>query len=158
MPEDEIKIITSNKKAYHEFFIEEKIEAGVVLTGTEVKSLRDGRASLADSYALIKGEEACILGLHIPPYSHGNIMNVDPDRIRKLLMHKSEIRRLMGQIARQGYTLVPLRVYFRNGMVKLELGLAKGKKFHDVRESLKEKEAKRDIERAVKDRARERGE
>ena len=156
MPDDEIKVITSNKKAYHEFFIEEKFEAGIVLTGTVVKSLRNGRASMADSYALIKGEEAFILGLHIPPYSHGNIMNVDPDRTRKLLLHKDEIRRLMGLIARQGYTLMPLRVYFRKGMVKLELGLAKGKKLHDVRESIKEKEAKRDIERAVKGRAKAR--
>ncbi len=152
MKTEEIKIIATNKKAFHEYFIEEKVEAGLVLTGTEVKSLRDGRASMVDSYALIKGEEAFILGLHIPPYSHGNIMNVDPDRVRKLLLHKPEIKRLMGLLARQGYTLVPLRLYFKKGLVKLELGLAKGKKLYDVRHALKEKEAKRDIERAMKGR------
>lgn len=150
MKTEEIKIITTNRKAFHEYFIEEKIEAGLVLTGTEVKSLRDGRASLVDSYALIKGEEAFILGLHIPPYSHGNIMNVDPDRVRKLLLHKPEIKRLTGLLARQGYTLVPLKLYFRKGLAKLELGLAKGKKLYDVRHALKEKEARRDIERAMK--------
>lgn len=154
MKTEEIKIITTNRKAFHEFFIEEKVEAGLVLTGTEVKSLREGRASLLDSYALIKGEEAFILGLHVPPYSHGNIMNVDPDRVRKLLLHKSEIKRLMGLLARQGYTLVPLKLYFRKGLVKLELGLAKGKKLYDVRHALKEKEARRDIERAMKGRVK----
>jgi SsrA-binding protein len=155
MPEEDIKLIAANKKAYHDFFIEEKLEAGISLTGTEVKSLRDGRANLKDSYALVKGGEMFILGLHIPPYSHGNIMNVDPDRVRKLLLHKPEIKKLTGLLARQGYTLVPLRVYFRRGLVKVELGLAKGKKHHDVRDAIKEREAKRDIERAVKGRARE---
>jgi len=155
MPEDEIKLIATNKKAYHDFFIEEKLEAGISLTGTEVKSLRDGRANLKDSYALVKGGEAFILGLHIPPYSHGNIMNVDPDRTRKLLLHRSEIKRLAGLLARQGYTLAPLRVYFRRGLVKVELGLAKGKKLRDVRESIKEREARREIERAFKGRTRE---
>lgn len=154
MPKEETRIIATNKKAFHDFFIEEKFEAGIVLSGTEVKSLRDGRANLKDSYALIKGGEAFILGLHIPPYSHGNIMNQDPDRVRKLLLHKSEIKRLTGLIARQGYTLAPLKVYFKHGLVKLELGLAKGKKLHDVRETLKEKEARRDVERALKDRSR----
>jgi len=155
MPEEEIKVIATNKKAYHDFFIEEKLEAGISLTGTEVKSLRDGRANLKDSYALVKGGEVFILGLHIPPYSHGNIMNVDPDRMRKLLLHRSEIKRLAGLLARQGYTLAPLRVYFRRGLVKVELGLAKGKKLRDVRESIKEREARREIERAFKGRARE---
>lgn len=152
----ERSIVSSNKKAFHDFFIEEKIEAGIVLTGTEVKSLRDGRANLKDCYALVNNEEIFLLGFHIPPYSHGNIMNQDPDRTRKLLLHKSEITRLNGLLTRQGYTLVPLAVYFKGGIVKVELGLAKGKKLHDVRDALKEKEAKREVERALKDRSKDR--
>jgi SsrA-binding protein len=152
MPKEEIKIITTNRKARHEFFIEETVEAGLALTGTEVKSLRDGRVNLKDSYAQIKGGEIFVIGCYISPYSHGNIMNPDPERTRKLLLHKAEIKRLDGKLTQKGYTLVPLSVYFKGGRAKMELGLAKGKKLYDVRETLKEKEAKREVERAVRDR------
>jgi len=152
MPKEEIKLITSNRKARHDFFIEETVEAGLALTGTEVKSLRDGKVNLKDSYAQIKAGEVFIIGCHISPYSHGNIMNPDPERTRKLLLHKSEIKRLEGKLTLKGYTLVPLSVYFKAGRAKMELGLAKGKKLYDVRETLKEKEAKREVERAVSER------
>jgi SsrA-binding protein len=153
MPKDEnSKLIAGNKKAYHDFFIEETYEAGIALMGTEVKSLRDGRANLKDCYAMIKKEEVFLIGLHISPYSHGNIMNHDPERTRKLLMHKREIRRLNGLLTLKGYTLVPTKIYFKEGRVKVELGLAKGKKNYDVRETVKEKEAQREIQRATRER------
>lgn len=153
MPKDEnSKLIAGNKKAYHDFFIEETYEAGIALLGTEVKSLRDGRANLKDCYAMIKNEEVFLIGLHISPYSHGNIMNHDPERTRKLLMHKREIRRLNGLLTLKGYTLVPTKIYFKEGRVKVELGLAKGKKNYDVRETVKEKEAQREIQRATRER------
>lgn len=153
MPKDEnSKLIAGNKKAYHDFFIEETYEAGVALLGTEVKSLRDGRANLKDCYAMIKNEEVFLIGLHISPYSHGNIMNHDPERTRKLLMHKREIKRLFGLLTLKGYTLVPTKIYFKEGRVKVELGLAKGKKNYDVRETVKEKEAQREIQRATRER------
>jgi len=152
---DDIKVVATNRKARHDFFIEERFEAGVSLLGTEVKAIREGRINLKDSYALIKDEEVFLIGCHISPYSHGNIMNHEPERTRKLLLHKKQIRSLMGKLIRQGYTLVPLSVYINKaGKVKLELGLARGKKFADVRESVKEKEAQRDIERAMRDRNR----
>lgn len=153
MPKDEnSKLIAGNKKAYHDFFIEETYEAGIALLGTEVKSLRDGRANLKDCYAMVKNEEVFLIGLHISPYSHGNIMNHDPERTRKLLMHKREIRRLNGLLTLKGYTLVPTKLYFKEGRVKVELGLAKGKKNYDVRETVKEKEAQREIQRATRER------
>jgi SsrA-binding protein len=153
MPKDEnSKLIAGNKKAYHDFFIEETYEAGIALLGTEVKSLRDGRANLKDCYAMIKNEEVFLIGLHISPYSHGNIMNHDPERTRKLLMHKREIKRLHGLLTQKGYTLVPTKLYFKEGRVKVELGLAKGKKNYDVRETVKEKEAQREIQRATRER------
>ena len=153
MPKDEnSKLIAGNKKAYHDFFIEETYEAGIALLGTEVKSLRDGRANLKDCYAMVKNEEVFLIGLHISPYSHGNIMNHDPERTRKLLMHKREIKRLHGLLTQKGYTLVPTKVYFKEGRVKVELGLAKGKKNYDVRETVKEKEAQREIQRATRER------
>lgn len=153
MPKDEnSKLIAGNKKAYHDFFIEETYEAGIALLGTEVKSLRDGRANLKDCYAMIKNEEVFLIGLHISPYSHGNIMNHDPERTRKLLMHKREIKRLFGLLTQKGYTLVPTKIYFKEGRVKVELGLAKGKKNYDVRETVKEKEAQREIQRATRER------
>jgi SsrA-binding protein len=153
MPKDEnSKLIAGNKKAYHDFFIEETYEAGIALLGTEVKSLRDGRANLKDCYAMIKNEEVFLIGLHISPYSHGNIMNHDPERTRKLLMHKREIKRLFGLLTQKGYTLVPTKLYFKEGRVKVELGLAKGKKNYDVRETVKEKEAQREIQRATRER------
>ena len=154
MPKEEFKLITSNKKAYHDFFIEENYEAGISLAGTEVKSVREGRVNLKDSYALIKDGEAFLIGCHISPYSHGNIWNLDPERTRKLLLHKQEIKRIAGQLTLKGYTLVPLKVYIKGNKVKVELGLAKGKKLYDVRETIKEKEAKREVERVMKDRER----
>ncbi len=153
MPKDEnSKLIAGNKKAYHDFFIEETYECGIALLGTEVKSLRDGRANLKDCYAMVKNEEVFLIGLHISPYSHGNIMNHDPERTRKLLMHKREIKRLHGLLTKKGYTLVPTKIYFKGGRVKVELGLAKGKKNYDVRETVKEKEAQREIQRATRER------
>jgi len=149
------KLICNNKKAYHEFFIEEKFEAGMVLTGTEVKSLRMGRANLNDSFAMVRSGEAFLNNLHISPYEFGNRENHDPDRMRKLLLHKKEIIKLFSKIREQGYTLIPLRLYFKDGMVKAELGLAKGKKLYDKREDLKQKDHKRDIAQALKGRNRE---
>ena len=142
--------VSENRKAYHDFFIDETYEAGIALTGTEVKSIREGRANLRDSYVLIKDGEAFLLGCHISPYSHGNIMNHDPLRTRKLLLKKREIERLRGKTIQKGYTLIPLKMYFKGPYVKLEIGLARGKKFFDKREALKEKEAGRQIERALK--------
>ncbi|MCP9447549.1 MAG: SsrA-binding protein SmpB [Nitrospira sp.] len=147
------KIITTNRKAYHDYFIEEKFEAGIVLTGTEVKSLRDGRANLQDSYAAVKDGEVYLYHCHINPYRHGNIMNHDPTRTRKLLLHHKEIDKLIGKTQQKGLTLVPLRMYFSpRGKVKVELGLAKGKKQYDRRESIKARDAGREIERIVKER------
>lgn len=147
---DAVKMIARNKKAYHDYFIEDKIECGLVLTGTEVKSLRQGKASLKESYADIRGGEAYVYQMNITPYEHGNIYNADPLRVRKLLLHKKEIARLFGKKQQAGYTLVPLSLYFKNGRVKLELALAKGKKLYDKRESMKEKDAKRDAARALR--------
>ena len=146
------KLICNNKKAYHDYFIEEKLEAGVMLRGTEVKSLRDGRVNLQDSYASVDGEEVFLHHCHISPYSHGNIMNHDPLRPRKLLLHRKEINKLIGKTQQKGLTLIPLRIYFsKNGRAKVELALAKGKKQYDRRESIKAREAGREVER---DRAR----
>ncbi|SNB45953.1 SsrA-binding protein SmpB [Geobacter sp. DSM 9736] len=148
------KLICNNKKAFHEYFIEEKFEAGMVLTGTEVKSLRQGKANLNDAFAQVKSGEAFLNNLHISPYDFGNRENHDPDRMRKLLLHKKEIAKLFGKIREQGYTLIPLRLYFKNGMVKAELGLAKGKKLYDKREDMKKKDMKRDVAQAMKERNR----
>ena len=139
------KIITKNPVAHHNYFIEDTIEAGIVLTGTEIKSIRKGSANLKDSYAMIKDGEAYIYGLHISPYEHGNIYNKDPLRDRKLLLSKREINRLFGLIKQKGYSLIPVSLYFKNSFVKVELGIGKGKKLYDKRESLKEKEAKKQI-------------
>ena len=144
--------VCQNRKAYHDYSIEETLEAGMSLVGTEVKSLRDGKANLKDSYVLIKDMEAFLFNCHISPYSHGNIMNHDPLRTRKLLLHKKEIMRLQGKIAQKGYTLVPLKIYFKNGRAKVEIGLAKGKREYEKRESIKEREANREIEKAMKSR------
>jgi len=150
------KIICNNKKAFHDFFIEEKLEAGMVLTGTEVKSLRMGKANLNDSFALVRNGEAFLNNLHISPYDFGNRENHDPDRMRKLLLHKKEITRLFSKIREQGYSLVPLRLYFKNGMVKVEMGLAKGKKLYDKREDLKKKDQKREMAQVLKERHKSR--
>src|SRR5512138_3647797 len=144
------KLICNNKKAYHDYFIEEKYEAGMVLTGTEVKSLRMGKANLNDAFVQIKSGEAFLNNLHISPYEFGNRENHDPDRLRKLLMHKKEIVKLFSKIREQGYTVIPLRLYFKNGMVKAEIGLAKGKKLYDKREDLKKKDHKREVDQALK--------
>ncbi len=149
------KLICNNKKAFHEYFIEEKFEAGMVLHGTEVKSLRNGKANLNDAFAQVKNGEAFLNNLHISPYDFGNRENHDPDRMRKLLLHKTEITRLFGKIREQGYTLVPLRLYFKDGKVKAELGLAKGKKLYDKRDDMKKKDMKRDVAQAMKERGRE---
>lgn len=145
---DNIKIIARNKKALHDYFIEDKIECGIQLLGPEVKSLRQGRASLKEAYADIKNNEAFIYEMNIPNYEFGNRYNEDPKRVRKLLLHKKEIQKLAAQKQRQGYTLVPLSLYFKNGKVKLELALAKGKKLYDKRQSLKDKDIKKKIDRA----------
>ncbi len=134
-----IKIITKNKKATHDFFIEERYEAGISLVGTEVKSLRMGKVNLEDSFALAKDGELYVYNMHISPYEKGNIFNKDPLRTRKLLMHKKEIQKLFGLTTVKGYTLVPLSLYFKHGKVKMELGLAQGKKLYDKRQSMKEK-------------------
>ena len=149
------KLICNNKKAYHDYFIEEKFEAGMVLRGTEVKSLRNGKANLNDSFALIKNGEAFLHNLHISPYDYGNRENHDPDRMRKLLLHKNEIVKLYAKIREQGYSFIPLRIYFKDGLVKVELGMAKGKKLYDKREDMKEKDHKRDMAQALKQRGRE---
>ncbi len=146
------KLICNNKKAYHDYFIEEKFEAGMVLVGTEVKSLRQGKANLNDSFAMVKGGEAFLHNLHISPYDFGNRENHDPDRMRKLLLHKKEIVKLFGKVREQGYSLVPLRLYFKNGLVKVEMGLAKGKKLYDKREDMKRKDMHRDVAQALKER------
>lgn len=144
------KIICRNKTARLNYAIDDTLEAGIVLVGTEVKSLREGRANLKDSYAVIKDEEAYLHELHISPYTHGNRYNHDPLRVRKLLLHKREIRRLYGKSREKGLTLVPLAMYFKNGKVKVQIGIGRGKKLHDKREDMKLKEDRRDIERAFR--------
>jgi SsrA-binding protein len=149
------KLICSNKKAYHEYFIEEKLEAGMVLQGTEVKSLRAGNVNLTDSFMLIREGEAFLHNLHISPYEFGNRANHQPDRQRKLLLHSKEISRLYGRVREQGYSVIPLRLYFKNGLVKVEIGLAKGKKLYDKREDLKKKDMQREMSQALKARNRD---
>jgi SsrA-binding protein len=147
------KAVATNRKAYHDYFIEEKFEAGIILQGTEVKSLRDGRVNLQDSYASVRDGEVFLHHCHISPYSHGNLMNHEPLRVRKLLLHKEEINKLLGKTQQKGLTLIPLRIYFsKRGHAKVELGLAKGKKLYDRRDSIKAREAGREVERAIKDR------
>ena len=146
-----IKLIANNKKAYHDYFIEEKYEAGISLAGTEVKSLRMGKCSIKEAYIQIIHGEAIIFGMHVSPYEKGNIFNKDPLRPKKLLLHKKEIGKLMGVITQQGYTIVPLQVYFKGSLAKCEIGLAKGKKLYDKRADIARKDAKRDMERAFKE-------
>lgn len=147
------KVVATNRKAFHDYFIEERYEAGIMLQGTEVKSLREGRVNLQDSYASVRGSEVFLHQCHISPYSHGNIMNHDPTRVRKLLLHKAEIHKLLGKTQQKGLTLVPLRIYFtKRGYAKVELGLAKGKKLYDRRETIKSREAGREVQRAIKER------
>ena len=143
-----VKPIAQNKKAYHDYFVEETYECGLSLMGTEVKSLRAGGANLKDSWADIDDGELIVKGMHISPYDHGNIFNPDPLRPKKLLLHKAEIRKLAGLVNRQGYTLIPLKVYLKDGRMKLEMGLCRGKQLHDKRDAAAEKDARREIERA----------
>ena len=148
---EEIKIISQNKKAYHDYFINEKFECGIELKGTEVKSLRAGNVNLKDSYATIDNGEVFIKQMHISPYEQGNIFNRDPMRPRKLLMHKYEIRRLIGTLKEDGISLIPLSLYFKGSNIKVELGLAKGKKLYDKHASIAEKDAKRNMARKIKE-------
>lgn len=146
-------VVATNRKAFHDYAIEEKFEAGIVLRGTEVKSLREGKVNLRDSYASVDHEEVILHNCHISPYTHGNIMNHDPDRSRKLLLHRKEIGKLLGKTQQKGLTLVPLRIYFSpGGKAKVEIALAKGKKQYDRREAIKTREAGREVQRAIKDR------
>jgi SsrA-binding protein len=151
MAKEAFKLIANNKKAYHDYFIEEKFEAGLALAGTEVKSLRMGKCSIKESFIQIRDGEALICGMHISPYEKGNIFNKDPMRTRKLLLHKKEINKLLGASTKQGYTIVPLQVYFKGSLAKCEIGLAKGKKLYDKRADIAKKDAKRDMERAFKE-------
>ncbi|MDL2237548.1 SsrA-binding protein SmpB [Christensenellaceae bacterium OttesenSCG-928-K19] len=145
-----VKVLAQNKKARHEYFIEDRYEAGLSLVGTEVKSCRMGKVNLRDSYAQVKNAEAWVHNMHISPYEKGNIFNRDPLRVRKLLLHKKEITKLLGLTAQKGYTLIPLSIYLKNGKVKLELGVCRGKHTYDKRQDLKEKATRRDMERALK--------
>ncbi len=148
-----IKIVTQNKKAYHDYFVDEKYEAGIELFGTEVKSIRGGAINLKDSYCRVEGGELYAIGIHVSPDEHGNIFNREPLRDRKLLMHKREIMKLQGLMTQKGYTLVPLSVYFKNSRLKVELGLCRGKKLYDKRDSIAKAESDREIERRMKDKA-----
>lgn len=144
------KLIAKNPVAYHNYNIENKIEAGIVLSGTEIKSIRNGKVNLKDSYANIKNGEVFIYGMHISPYEHGNIFNKNPLRDRKLLLNRKEINKLIGLVQQKGYTLVPINLYFKGSLVKLELGIGKGKKLYDKRQDLAKKEAQRQIAREFK--------
>jgi len=147
------RLIASNKRAYHDFFIDETLEAGVVLTGTEIKSIRFSGLSLNEAYVRIDGAEAWIFGVHIKPYAQGSYNNVDPDRARKLLLHKRQIRHLFEHVRQKGNTIVPLKVYFERGRVKIEIGVARGKHLYDKRASIAKRDADRDMERSLKSRS-----
>ena len=150
MGRDSIKLIANNKKAYHDYFIIEKYEAGIELVGTEVKSLRMGKCSLKESFIRIDKGELFIYGMHISPYEKGNIFNKDPLRVRKLLVHKHEINKMMGKISQKGYTIVPLQIYFKGSLVKVEIALAQGKKLYDKREDIAKKDQRREAEKEFK--------
>lgn len=154
MANEEIKVIAQNKKARHDYFIDQTMEAGIVLSGTEVKSIRQGKVNLKDSYAAIRDGEVILSGMHVSPYEQGNIFNKDPLRDRKLLLHKREINRLIGMTQQKGMALVPLRLYFRRGKVKVELAVAKGKKLYDKRADIAERVARREIDRRIKENIR----
>ena len=150
MAKEALKLVANNKKAYHDYFIEEKYEAGLVLHGTEVKSLRLGKCSIKESFIRIESGEMFIYGMHVSPYEKGNIFNKDPLRVRKLLLHKREIMKLFGKMKEKGYTIVPLQVYFSNGRAKMEIGLARGKKLYDKREDIAKKDQRREAEKEFK--------
>ncbi len=144
------KLITNNKKAYHDFFIDETYECGIALHGTEVKSMRMGKCSIKEAFVRIEDGEVFVYGMHVSPYEKGNIFNKDPLRVKKLLLHKYEINKLLGKIKEKGYTLVPLQVYFKDGKVKVEIGLARGKKLYDKREAIAKKDQRREAEKEFK--------
>lgn len=146
-----IKVIAQNKKAYHDYFVEERIECGIALFGTEVKSIRLGKVNLKESWAQIRKGEVWVEGMHISPYEHGNIYNRDPLRDKKLLLHRSEIRKLDAQVIRQGYTLVPLELYLKDGRVKMELGVCRGKQVHDKRDTIAKRDSDREIRRVLRE-------
>ena len=150
MAKESIKLIANNKKAYHDYFIEETYEAGIALHGTEVTSLRMGKCSIKESFVRIEKGEVFIYGMHVSPYEKGNIFNRDPLRVKKLLLHKGEINKLVGKIAEKGFTLVPLKVYFKGSLVKVEIGLAKGKKLYDKRADIAKKDMRREAEKEFK--------
>ena len=149
MQKEKQRVVATNRKAYHDYFIDEVIEAGIALTGTEIKSVRAGRVSLRDSYARVEDGEMWLLNAHISPYEQGNRFNHDPDRPRKLLLHRAQIRQLARKTLEKGFTLVPLRLYFKNSLAKVELAVARGRKAYDKREAVAEREAKREIDRAL---------
>lgn len=149
-----IKPVAQNKKAYHDYFVEETYECGLCLKGTEVKSMRQGRVNLKESFAMVRGTEVFAEGMHISPYEQGNIFNTDPLRQKKLLLHKSQIRHLAQEVGKMGYSLIPLQVYLKDGRFKMELGLCKGKKLHDKRDDMAAKDAQRDIQRALRSKNR----
>ena len=150
MSKETMKLVANNKKAYHDYFVDEKIEAGLVLHGTEVKSLRMGKCSIKESFIRIENGEMFVYGMHISPYEKGNIFNKDPLRIKKLLLHKSEINKLTGKIKEKGFTIVPLQVYFKEGKAKMEIGLCRGKKLYDKRADIAKKDMKREAEKEFK--------
>ena len=150
-----IKPMAQNKKAFHDYFVEERLECGMELKGTEVKSMRQGRMNLKESFAIVKDGEVLVCGMHISPYEQGNIFNTDPLRPKKLLLHKNEIRKLAGLVSRQGYTLIPLKVYLKDGRMKLELGLCRGKHLHDKRDTAAARDAQREMERAIRQRGKD---
>ena len=154
MSGDGIKTVSKNRKAFHDYFIEERFEAGIELSGTEVKSIRQGTVNLRDSYCTVKDGELFVRGLHISPYEKGNIFNLDPTRVRKLLMHKREINRLASRVQLDGYALIPLSIYLKGPNVKVEISLAKGKKLYDKRESEKSRDADREMDKTIKERNR----
>ena len=150
MTKESFKLVANNKKAYHDYFIEEKYEAGVALHGTEVKSLRLGKCSIKEAFVRIEQGEVFVYGMHVSPYEKGNLFNKDPLRVKKLLLHRGEINKMSGKIAEKGYTLVPLQVYFKGSLVKVEIGLAKGKKLYDKRQDIARKDQRRETEREFK--------
>lgn len=152
MANEDVKIVARNRKAGHEYFIEETIEAGIVLKGTEVKSIRKGRCNIKDGYGVIENGEVFLYNMHISPYEQGNIYNVDPTRKRKLLLNRREINKLTGLVTQKGYTLIPIAVYIKEGLVKVELAVAKGKKLYDKRDAIAKKDAERRIQRQFKER------
>ena len=149
-----IKPMAQNKKAFHDYFVEERLECGMELKGTEVKSMRQGRMNLKESFAIVKDGEVLVCGMHISPYEQGNIFNRDPMRVRRLLMHKREIVNLFSKTKQDGYSVIPLAVYFKSSRVKVEIGLCRGKKLHDKRDSIAARDAKREMDRAMKERNR----